>query len=728
MAVEYGMSLVDELKETLARRRNVLEQFELYKRMYDTLIKELQETFQTDEDTVCSALFLSRFVMDGVMGEQKRMSDIARTRLVLGNLLKAREHMPIDLGGLIAVYQLIHEQAIRIEKDMVEKVRLLVKRPVIMTNLVDIYVVSLLSFLEQVNPEMDLRWAMAEIYGALSKLFAVSCYEDIKEYPLTKMDKRVFFDSGAFIIKSFMDNYLINKFDKKELEEYSDIGTKEYEYASTIFYDKKSRNLLLEPSLSEKITLDEQLEEQFKTSLHINHSMFRKDSPFMLFFARFYVEIKTGGKKFERHYYIHNYEEKGSSEDEGIGSWNFLALSSENINLQSLTNYSKQRCSDVRGVMKRLETKKEGMKSKDNILEAWNETYIHNLQEDYQFLSEKDHKREHGFFPVAILKQEHGENNIDILVESKEGLTDRSLRDALISPSLESLSLITPDEVVHLLGHVKFITMHVYEILRLFISQQNSDAEIIFYPVEFLYEREKAIDEVTGEPIERIISILFSTDDSRLVGILGQNDSSLKLREKKSLKMRTIVSKINQLITDLRVKSLRGAREAKLEEFITHGQDMCLETGKLWLSGNVSEAAEKIDAKEIVDDRVREAKKEELERLQVLRANYFNDVIIKHFYTSMNLDVQKKILDFLKKDFSAKLEKEHDTVERQIQQLEAKSEQELGMSKEAVDLIKRLRERIGDDFETSLYKVEVELVKLKNAVEKMSEEDIMNFF
>ena len=82
MAVNYGMSMIGELKEILARRRNVVEQFELYKRMYDVLIKELQQTFDTDIDTVCSALFLSRYVMSGVEGEQKRMSEIARQQRV----------------------------------------------------------------------------------------------------------------------------------------------------------------------------------------------------------------------------------------------------------------------------------------------------------------------------------------------------------------------------------------------------------------------------------------------------------------------------------------------------------------------------------------------------------------------------------------------------------------------------------------------------------------------
>ncbi|MFW9991161.1 MAG: hypothetical protein ACFFD4_03800 [Candidatus Odinarchaeota archaeon] len=729
MAVEYGMSLVDELKEILKRRRNIAEQFEMYKRTYSVLIKELQETFQIDEDSVCAALFLNTFVMSGIEGQQKRMSDIARTQLILENLIKAREYMPIDLGGLIAVYQLVHEQAVRIEKDMVEKVRLLVKKPVILSNLVDVYAVSLLSFLEQVNPSMDLRWAMAELEGGLNNRFASSCYDNIKaDYPLSKMDSRVYFDAGAYIIKKYMNNYLWEKYDKKELEQYGDIGTKEHEYASSLFYDKKSREFYLEPSLSDKLELSEQLSNHFKTSLHINHPMFRKDNPYRLVFAKFYVQIITNGKRVERHFFIHNYEETDTAEA-GLGTWNFLVLSSENINLQSLISYAKRRCFDIRGIKARI-TAKEPPEPADYIPSAWDETYIHNLQEEYQFLSEKDLKREQGFIPVALLRQEHESKEIELLIESKEGLSDRTLRDTLVSPSFESLTLITPEEVEKLLGHVRTFNAYSYETLRLFLIQQNEDVEITFYPNEFLYQQEKEpTSDSNDDPIDKDILLLFSTDESRLVGILSQNEESLSWKGTKALKLRPIRSKINQLLTDLRVKSLQDAREAKLEEFITHGKHDLIESAKLWLTGTVQEAYEKIEAKEVVDDRVRAAKKEEIERLQTLRQNYFHDVVIKHFYNSVSLDLQKKILEFLKKDFSATtLEKEYSIVERQVEHLKGKSAKELGMSEESIDLINRLREKIIDDIDTSLYKVEVELMKLRQLVEKMSEDEILDLF
>ncbi|MHA1450064.1 MAG: hypothetical protein ACTSP4_11645 [Candidatus Hodarchaeales archaeon] len=727
MAVEYGMSLVSELKETLARRRNVLEQFELYKRMYDVLIKELQETFDTDEKTVCSALFLSRFVMDGIGDEQKRVSEIARTRMILENIIRAREHIPVDLGSLIATYQLIYEVAMKIEKELVENVRLLIKRPVIMTNLVDIYVIPLFSLLKQISPSLDLRWAMAELYGALTKTFASKHFENFKQgYPLKAMDHLNYFDAGSRVIKDFMDGYLREKFDKEELEEYGDIGAKEHEYACSVFYNLDSREVFLKESVTDRAEMIDTLKEQLQASLHINHPTFRENCPFKLLFAHFFVQLNINNKKVERHFYIHNHEENSVLEG-NLGTWNYLVLSSESVNHQSIDGYARQRCMNIKGLKNKLLQQPEKSDDVDYVLQAWNETYIHNLQQEYNFLSEKDTRRDQGFQPLAIFKQEHGESEVEAIIESQKGMGDRSLRATLVDPSMETFNLISPENVISILEYVKYITAHGYNVLRSLLFQQQQDIEVVYYPVEFLYEKEYSPEESQEFPGIDII-LQFSTDENRIAGIIGQNENSLKWKGK-SLKRRQIASKINQLLTALRIKSLEDARYSKLEEYLKHGQGYTSDVGKFWLSGKIDEEAEIIMAKKVVDDRIKEAKREELLRLQALRQNYFNDVIIKHFYDSVNLDLQQKALQFLIDRFKVVvLEKEKNVIDRQQEHMRNMEETDPGMPEEMIIILNGLSEKIVDRALTSFYEIESDLMKLKALVSKMTEEEIMRFF
>ena len=56
----------------------------------------------------------------------------------------------------------------------------------------------------------------------------------------------------------------------------------------------------------------------------------------------------------------------------------------------------------------------------DYVLQAWNETQLHNLQQEYNFLSEKDTRRDQSFQPLAILKQEHGESKVEFTLSYEE--------------------------------------------------------------------------------------------------------------------------------------------------------------------------------------------------------------------------------------------------------------------------------------------------------------------
>ncbi|MHA2329396.1 MAG: hypothetical protein ACXACR_12845, partial [Candidatus Hodarchaeales archaeon] len=417
------MSLIDELKGVLERRRNVLEIFGTYKTMYDELLQDLAKTHETDVDTAITAFYLTNYVMDYIQDSKDardRTDDTEPVKIVLENLMEARKHLTLDFKSLVNLYSLIYDWGIKIEKELVKNARLLINQNVIMTNIVDVYVVPLFSFLNQAIPKLDLRWAMAELTGALNKDFAASYFDNIKnKFPIATMDSQFYFDAGFFVIQPFVEDYFAKKYEDglKELESFGDIGRKSYEFACSIIYDKNSRELFSQIAYDDQVVSTELLEEELRNSLHINYSLSRLENPYQLIFAKFVVKIKEAGERSEeRFFYIHNFEEEDQAkrkDSDVLGNWNYFLLSNEDVNLESIISYSKQRCVDIRGILRHLNT--QGITSDNHIkliLSAWMDMYIHNLQEEYNFLEMKDELREQGFIPVGLLKQDKNQTNV----------------------------------------------------------------------------------------------------------------------------------------------------------------------------------------------------------------------------------------------------------------------------------------------------------------------------
>ena len=237
MAVNYGMSLIGELKEVLARRRNVLEIFGTYKSMYDDMLQDLAKTYKTDTDTAVTAFYLANYVMDYIESDKDardRTDEDEAVKLVLKNLIEAKKHLTLDFESLVQVYSLIYDWGVKIEKELVKNARLLINQKVIITNIVDVYAVPLFSFLKQAIPQLDLRWAMAELTAVLNKGFAAPIFEDYKNLFSTKsMEPHVYFDAGFFVAQPFVGDFFKKKFQKgiEELESFGDIGRRAFEFA-----------------------------------------------------------------------------------------------------------------------------------------------------------------------------------------------------------------------------------------------------------------------------------------------------------------------------------------------------------------------------------------------------------------------------------------------------------------------------------------------------------------
>ncbi|MFW9903359.1 MAG: hypothetical protein ACFFFH_03425 [Candidatus Thorarchaeota archaeon] len=747
MAVEYGMSLIDELKEVLERRRNVLEIFGTYKVMYDELLQNLATSYHTDIDTAVSAFYLANYVMDNLKRDKEARDQVDeddRVKIVLENLIEAKKHLTIDFESLVHVYSLLYDWAVKIEKDLVTHARLIVNPKVIMTNLVDIYAVSLFSFLKQILPNLDLRWAMAELAGALNRGFATEYFEDIKaEFSFVKMDPLIFFDAGFFVICPFVENYFAKKFDDiKELESFGDIGRHSYEFATSVFYDIFSRELFCPIAYDEQIVSNEileLLEQELRNSLYLNQTSSRPENPYQLLFAKFHVQIKIPNQRpEERFFYIHNFEQKKTDNGHSnpLGNWNYLMLSEQNVNLQSLISYSKQRCLDIRGISTRLKSQgdtNDGHMS--TLLSAWMEMYIHNLQEEYNFLEMKDELREQGFIPVCLLKQDKQQKIVEMLLDSPKSITTKRM-DTLGIKS----SMIEKDQTERLLDHMKIICDHCSNVFRLILLQNDQDLEINLYPVEFLYEHQK----YPGKNL----SILFSVDETKLVGLLCQNEASLEYQAK-SLKQRQIFSKINQLLTDLRIKSMADARAAKLEKYITGAiVESLYEPGSLWLSGEITESfgisstdesvtdridlaikreKERMEAMKIAEKERQEAlERERLVRLQAERILYFNEIILKNVFEEISLTIQNSILDLLREKFPDifGLEQEYRSITMKLRDLKETQKETKDMSEHMKENLNTLIHQINDGALKNFSEILPELEKIWNTISNMSKEEI----
>ncbi|PWI49343.1 hypothetical protein CEE45_02070 [Candidatus Heimdallarchaeota archaeon B3_Heim] len=576
------MSLISELKEVLARRRKILDIFGTYKEMYWDLLDLLATTYGTDIGTAVSAFYLANYVMDSTqdgISRDKIIDDDTRVKLVLENLIEARRRLPLDFESLVKLYALIYDWAERIEKDLVQYARLLVKKKVIITNLVDIYAVPLFSFLEQTVPQLDLRWAMAELSGGLNRQFAYPIFENIlKNYPVSVMKPEYYFDAGFYVIYRFVEEYFQQKLQDKDhlqqLEAFGDIGRKAYEFGCSVFYNVESKDLFLDIAYDDQIVPNTDLDKELKKGT----SLLQPDNTYNLLFAKFYVNIKISGERpIEKIFYIHNYEESEQTNlyPEVLGSMNYFLVTSQDLNLKSIDTYAIQRCIDIRGIERRLD---QGERSKDyiqSLLSAWIEVYLHNLQEEYNFLETPDELRVQSFIPVGLLKQLKNQDSVQMLLDTVKSITAKRMKNLGIKSSS-----LTMEQTLWIINYLKNITDHGANIVRMILLQQDPTIEMSIYPLEFLLTH--------SQLAQRNILIMFSTDDSNLVGIICQNEAALEFQAK-ALKRRHILSKIQQILTNIRIKSLSDARAAKLDAYIQRNVEKTFQAGKLWLKGSVSD-------------------------------------------------------------------------------------------------------------------------------------------
>jgi hypothetical protein len=583
MAVDYGKSLISELKEVLAKRRKILEIFGTYKEMYWDLLDLLATSCGTDIDTAVSAFYLANYVMNTTRSEEndnKIVEDDEHVKNVLLNLIETRKYLAIDFESLIHLYTLIYDWAGKIHKHLVNDVRLLIKKKVIITNLVDVYAVPLFSYLEQTFPELDLRWAMAELSGGLNKRFTSSIYKRLlNKYPKREMKPEYYFDAGFYIVEQFVNEYLENKFQDKDkirkLEVFGDIGRRTYEFGCSLFYELESRDICLNIAYDDLIVPNTHLNKELIKPLSFQNP----ENPFILRFAKFCVQIKPRGQRSEEKFlYIHHYQEEDqdTSYTTYLGLFNYLLLSNQDLNLQSISSYSKQRCIDIRGISKRFEKKEISIEYINNLLSTWIEMYIHNLQQEYNFLEMRDELREQGFIPIGMFKQEKFNESLKILLEGIKPITAKRMEMLGIRSSV-----ITLDQINRLIDEMKFTLDHGFNIIQQILRQHKSEVEINIYPIEYLFEH-KQLD-------QRHITMLFSVDDSHIAGLICQNEASLEFQAK-AMKNRQILSKINQILTDLRIKSLQDTHNAKLNEYIQRAKETEIHSGTFCLKTTLKES------------------------------------------------------------------------------------------------------------------------------------------
>ncbi|MFX1539060.1 MAG: hypothetical protein ACFFDI_33180, partial [Promethearchaeota archaeon] len=244
------------------------------------------------------------------------------------------------------------------------------------------------------------------------------------------------------------------------------------------------------------------------------------------------------------------------------------------------------------------------------------------------------------------------------------------------------------------------------------------------------------------------LSILFSSDETKLVGLLCQSEASLEYQAK-SLKQRQIFSKINQLLTDLRIKTMADARSAKLENYIMRATvETLYELGSLWLSGEITEVFGVSSTEKSVTDRIDLAIKKEKERIEALKAAekerqealkrerqtrlhaerilYFNEIILRSFFEEVNLKIQNSILDLLREQFSDifGLEQEYRSINMKLRDLKEAQKETKEMSEHMKEKLNNLIHRINNGALENISEILPELENLWNLISEMSIDEL----
>ncbi len=603
-AFPHGGSVVAELKEVLKRRGRKIEQFQYYRNVFGGLIKDFMEKFNVDEETVLNAIFASKFALSELrkteLNAQTRVTEVTHIRMVLESLLDSKKYLPIALDDLVALIQITTEVANQIERYFVENWRLHVPEDVIHVNIVDLYVKPLFEFYnEYCDPDINFRWIMAELEGALRNSFPKNQYSEIIEiYPALTLNSENYMDAGLFIIERYFAWYHLDAVKRGFISQTRSIEEPKYMFGTVLFLDE-DQNLIDQPNFTRNInsTFLTSVRTAIQSIAKID-KVFERKVEYSLRFAKYRLRFREQNQMLpERTMFI----TKTHCTDQNKTVLTAMVLPAEDINVQYVSDTSMIRCLDLMGEFSRVKNRQNPDEFLSTILTKWVRTLNYNTINYSDSLDTVDAFRDAAGLPIAAVAQEMNGTSTEYVLGRFELETFNQITDML-----DYISNSNHDFIIACLRG---------------IESEITELELI--PWEFVLEHR----ENKGE----LLLNQFANDEKRLIGIMTHVEpEKLQVDPQRLLKRRVIQSKAGQILSQKRIDSLQDALNKKMQ-----GEIRVSEFGDLSKTFYKTSTISPLKKPELVS----EIAVEDLQKRQIARQTFFEEKMVQYVYDEILLRI-----------------------------------------------------------------------------------------
>ena len=495
------------------------------------------EKYGCSEDHVVAGMFVSRFVQDGLR-VKKDVRELAVISFVLESFLQSLEATGVGIDNQISLLEVTRTVADKIEYYIVHQERLHVPKEVILVNVVDIYIKPFFEIYQDVTPNVDLRWVMTELLGALERDFPSKHIEQIKKlFKETTLEPSNYFSAASLVICRFYEEYWLKQKDEQSLARYGDIGFPKFVGCITHYINDQSGQIMtpldyfatFTDSEDSRKASENQITRAFTNLSAINRPPILMESSFRWRFARTRLFIEDpSGKKYDRTVILVSElsKEKDGEDIEGVLA---VVTETEDLSMAFLIDGLIVRRNDISALIAYPEVSK--IYPSLGLVDT-EKTLIFNAVKDIAEMASIDNIRDNLGKVIGVCEQTFEKNRISLA-------SDRSQTSVITQVIEHPLNMVQNE-------------------LSLILNQLvPPDCSATLVPAEYLFEDEAGTR----------LTMTFSSDDTRAVGIITLHTVSMPYT---SHKRRVIQSKTKQVVSERKIqsKTLRAAIEKKMSEML----------------------------------------------------------------------------------------------------------------------------------------------------------------
>ncbi|MFX0095338.1 MAG: hypothetical protein ACFFBD_26625, partial [Candidatus Hodarchaeota archaeon] len=339
-------------------------------------------------------------------------------------------------------------------------------------------------------------------------------------------------------------------------------GKHPYVYAVSAFYNLPHRRLVAQPLPTDIADTFDELVQSSKQIALVNQPQVNQSSYFLKY-AKFLTLVGSGYEKKVRNYFALNHE------SEEFGLWQKFVISTEAINISSVSVYLKERCQNIIGSLKIYNATHSTPEDIPllPVTQYWDEAIINSTEEGdiEKYIFAKDIYREMKYVPLAILQI--SETKGEVLLRKEWG------RDGQVE---ERKLLLSLEEVEKLLNITDVLGRLLFNETGLIYANRDEYVDLAMHPMEVLF--------IHKEDPNKVLFVIFQYDEETktLIGLIATNREERDRRQ--SFVKQMLHSKTHQLISGLRVKPLLETAIMKMgEENISAQNVLQKEFSPVWM-------------------------------------------------------------------------------------------------------------------------------------------------